>query len=158
MGRRYSITFENATAATASGDIDLFSILPAANRPVQIISIKLDQLQEKGDAQEGYGRLKIIRGHTTAPSGGNSVTAAPLDTNDVAAGATVRTMDPTIASAGTAVDLGAFGWNVRGPFREVFAPEERPRGQNANWIVVRLMAALPGTDPEISGTLIFEEM
>jgi hypothetical protein len=158
MGRKYSIAFDNVTCTTANGDYDIFSILPAVGKHVRIHSIKLDNLQVVQDANEEMLRITVVRGHTTAPSGGTAATANPLHPDDAADAATCRYMDGTIASAGTAVTLAAFGWNVRMPFREVFTPEERPYCKNAEYIVVRLMAAPAATDPELSGTLVFEEV
>lgn len=154
MGRLYAVTFENV-AVTASQDF--FELAPAANKPIYIHYISLTQNTEMGDAAEEYLRVKIIRGHTTGGSGGSTPTARPLDGNDAAAGCTAEANNTTIASAGTAVDLHAENFNIRSGFLYVPTPECRPRCQNTNLLVVRLMAN-PADSLNMSGTLIFEEV
>lgn len=153
MPRTYAITFENVAVTAAQ---DFFEVLPATQKPVYLKSLHLAQVSDVGDAAEEILRVKVIRGHATSGSGGSAATPRAYDSNDTAAGATCEINNTTIASAGTAVDLFAGGWNVRVPFDLYWPPGERPRAQNANLIVVRLMAA-PADSLTCAGALIFEE-
>jgi hypothetical protein len=137
VSRVYSVEFENVAVTTVNGDHDLFYIAPADDKPVRLISCYLSNTSnaDVGDAQEEMLRLRIIRGHATVGSGGATPTPAPLNPNDAAAGFTARTVDTTIASAGTLPMCS----------------------QAQTTIVVRLMAG-PTDDITMSGTLYVEEI
>lgn len=155
MGRLYAVEFENVAVTAAQ---DFFELIPAANRPIRLHGVFLSQSSDVGDAEEELLRIKIIRGHTTSGSGGSTQTPTPLDTNDAASGiASAEVNNTTIASAGTPVDLHSETFNVRTGWQYVPTPEMRPRCQNAQALVVRLMGA-PADSLTMSGTLIFEEL
>lgn len=156
MGRIYAVTFEGV-AVTAQ--VDFFEVAPADDKPVALIGIMLSQSSDLGDAAEEILRIKVIRGHSTSGSGGTSATPRPVSsTADTAAGATAKTNNTTIASAGTGVDLFAHAFNIRAGLEHYFPPECRPSaGQGDGTIVVRLMAA-PADSLTMSGTLFFEEL
>ena len=157
MRNIYTINFENVTIANSGGDQELFYIAPADDRPVTILGWELAQFSDVGDAAEEILRLRLIRGHTTVGSGGGSVTPVPLHRRGVAAGATCRINDTTIASAGTAENLWSGGLNIRAPQPFILPPEYRPTVDQAQGsIVLRLMAA-PADDVTMSGTLWLEE-
>ena len=154
MPRPYTVEFEAQTIAAASGDYDLVTITPATNKPVEIVAITLDQSSELGDAQEEQLRLRLIRGHTTAPSGGAAATPRPNSPNDAAAAFTARVCDTAIAAAGTPINLFSRTFNVRAGFE--WGP--RPNGMG-EWcsaaetmILLRLMAAV-ADDLTLSGTM-----
>lgn len=154
IGRVYSGTFENVPVTASQ---DLFTILPASNKPVAMHYLELTQITEVGEAQEEWLRIKIIRGHTTAASGGSALTARALTPGDAAAGATVRANDTTIASGGTAVDLHATAFPVRQGLFYLPPPELRPSVANAEILAIRLMAA-PIDSVTMTGTILFEEL
>jgi hypothetical protein len=151
-GREYTVEFENVTLAAASGDIDLFSIDPATDKPVAIKSVVIKTTSELQEAQEEWLRLRIIRGHTTVGSGGAAATARPLAPGDSAFGGSCRTNDTTIASAGTAVNLWSDALQVRVGYELFRAPEDYFWTAGAEFIVVRLMAAV--TDDVIANATI----
>jgi hypothetical protein len=156
--RVYSVEFEAQTIAAASGDVDLFYIAPADDKPVCIVGMVAKTTSELQEAQEEWLRWRIIRGHATVGSGGAAATARPVNENDIAAGFTARTLDTTIASAGTAVNMHSDAFQVR--IGEVFWPPPEARimcAQTATTIVVRLMAAV-ADDVTASGTLYVGEM
>lgn len=154
MGRFYAVTFEG-TAVTAQ--VDFFEITPADDKPVKIWGLFLSQSSDVGDAAEEILRVKIIRGHATSGSGGSAPTPAPLNPSDAAAGFGAETLNTTIASTGTAVDLFADAFNIRSGLQHWFPPEALPVANQANTsVVVRLMAA-PADSLTMSGTLIVEE-
>src|SRR3989304_9742939 len=154
MGRIFSIVF-SAVAVTATQDF--FSILPATQKPVKIHAVYLAQTTDVGDAQEEMLRIQITRGNTTTGSGGSAVTPRPMDSNDTASGATCRVNDTTPVSAGTAVILHSETFNIRTGFVYVPTPEARVRTQNAEFVVVQLMAN-PNDSITMSGTCVFEEV
>ena len=154
MGRMYSIEF-SGIAVTASQDF--FEILPATQKPCVVHAIFLSQSTELGDAEEEQLRVRIIRGHTTSGSGGAAVTPRPMDSNATAAGFTAERNNTTIASAGTAVNLHSENFNVRSGWVYMPTPEMRPRVQNANLLVVRLLAN-PADSITMAGTMYVEEL
>jgi len=160
MARVYAVTFENVTVSAAQ---DLFSLQPADDKPVEIVSIHLSNVGgtgDAGDAQEELLRLLVRRGHTSVGSGGSSVTAAaPIDSSAGATwGFTARVNDTTIASAGTTQDLFADGWNIRVPYQQVFLPDARPGASQANTLLVVRLVAAPADAVSVSGTLILREV
>jgi hypothetical protein len=154
--RLYSVSFENV-AVTASQD--LFYIAPADDKPCVVHAVYLGQTTEIGDAMEEQVRIKMIRGHATVGSGGSAPTPRPLSPSDGAAGFVARVNDTTIASAGTAVDLHADTWQLRGPYQVIFTPEMRHQVTQAAGVtwVVRLMAA-PTDSVTMSGTIYVAEL
>jgi hypothetical protein len=158
MGRLYSVAFTGQTITTAGGDRDLFYVAPADDKPVVLHAVYLAQYSDVGDAAEEILRVDIVRGHTTVGSGGSSATPEPLDKIDTASGATARTNDTTIASAGAGVTVHADAFNIRGGWVYIPTPETRIRcSQSEGSLVVRLMAA-PADDVSMSGVLYFEEI
>lgn len=139
----YTITAENVTVATASGDVDFAALTPADDKPITPIGYRLDCLSEVGDAQEEHPRLQWIRGHTTSGSGGTATTPRPTDPADAAAGFTCETFNTTVASVGTTHALDSPGPNVRiGEFIPI-PPEMRVTCTQAEAsLVLRLLAAL----------------
>lgn len=157
MSRMYSVAFEGVSVTTANADHDLFELLPAANKPIQIEAISLAVVSELAEAEEEWLRLKVIRGHTTSGSGGTATTPRPLRGADTAAGFSAETCNTAIATTGTAVDLWADGFNVRAGFQLGPFPEEMGFGAvNAELLVVRLMTAV-ADDVTMSGSVIVRE-
>ena len=157
MPRLYLVEFEAQTIAAASGDIDLFSLDAATDKPIELVEVCLGQTTELGDTAEEQLRIRYIRGHTTVGSGGASATPRPATANDAAAGTTARTLDTTVASVGTAINLPSETWNIRSPYQ--WGP--RPQGMGlwtsgAELLVVRLMAAV-ADDLTASGWCSFYE-
>lgn len=160
MSRRYTVQFENVSIAAAQ---DLFAIVPASNKPIKILGFSLAPVggvADVGDAEEENWRLSLIRGHTTAGSGGSAPTAAPVNPIDTAAGATARVNDTTVASAGTAVTVWSGGVNVRAGI-DVVLPEEMQFSLSvatANNRFVLRMLSTPADAVLMSGTLWFKEV
>lgn len=159
MARVYAVTFEGQSVTAANGDYDLFYIAPADDKPIRIWELMLYVTSELGDAQEEWLRLALVRGHTTAGSGGNaSPSVTPVNPGDPAASFTARTLDPTIASVGTTTTPWAGGMNVRAGLERIWLPDTTPwAGQGQTSIVVRMMAGV-ADDVTMSGTLTLEEV
>jgi hypothetical protein len=140
MPRTYTVEVENQTIATADGDVDLLELDAAAEKPIELFGIGIYPTSEVQEAQEEWLRLRIIRGHTTTGNG-SATTPRPVSSVDTAAGFTAEIYGATIASAGTAVNLHSFGFNVRAGY-EIFYPEGAGFWTSgADLLVVRLMAA-----------------
>ncbi len=154
-GRIYTVEFE-AQAVTAA--VDLFELTPADDKPVEILGLFLGQSSDTGDAAEEILRYRVIRGHTTGGSGGAAPTPRPVKRTDAAAGFAAETLNTTIASAGTGVNLHSDVFNVRSGL-QLWLPDtlEWDATQGDTTIVVRLMAA-PADSLTMSGTLYVREL
>lgn len=153
--RVYTCTFEG-TAVTAA--VDFFELTPGDDKPLEVLGLFLSQSSDVGDAAEEILRIKVIRGHATTGTGGTqAATPRPVSANDAAAGFTYDTLNTTIASTGTAVDLHADAFNIRTGFG-LWLPEgcEWGVGQGNTTLVVRLMAA-PTDSLTMSGTVYVRE-
>lgn len=152
----YSVSFDQQTIASASGDYDFFELDAAAGKPIEIVAVFLGNKSEVGDAAEEMVAYSIVRGNTTTGNG-TSATPRPLDASDGAASFAAETVASTPASAGTAVNLHVDTFNIRTGLQLVFPPELRPKTQEADLLCVRLLTAL-GDDATISGTCYVREL
>lgn len=140
MPRTYTVSDENRALATGDGDVDFLELDAAADKPIELVGLKIHVLTEIQEAQEEWLRFKIIRGHTTTGNG-TAVTPRPLSAVDTAAGFVAEVYGATIASAGTAVDLDAFGLQVRAGMQDIYPEGCSFWTSGADLLVVRLMAA-----------------
>lgn len=164
IGRAYTVEFENATIAAASGDYDLFEIAPASNKIIVIEGIELVTTSELQEAQEEWLRIRGIFLPTTFTTGnGTATTPRPLAQNDAACGAAVETVATTVATtSGTALNLLSTAFQVRAGYKEWFPPDKeivvaRDGSNNATAFVLRLMAAV-ADDVSMSGTMWIREL
>ena len=153
MARLYVATFKDVAITLAQ---DLFSILPAANKPVTIHAVYISQKTDVGDAAEEGLTIEIQRGDTTVGSGGSALTGNPLMIGTAADAASVRANDTTEVSAGTPLSMHVEVWNIRVPWVYHPAPEDRIMSINAEFIAVQLITA-PADSITASGTLVYEE-
>ncbi len=157
MSRVYTVEFENVTITAANGDVDLFELRPADDKPIKVIAMFLGQHTEIADAEEEQLRLRVIRGNTVSGSGGTTPTPIALVPSDATAGFGADAVNPTIATSGTEVVLHSDTWNVRIPSNPPLTPEMYwHTNETAGFIVVRLMQAV-GDDIDMSGTIYVEE-
>src|SRR5262245_32535057 len=160
--RVYTVPTENNTLANSGGDTDVWACVPASNKPIAFLGFELDNVggtADAGDAQEEFLRLAVIIGHTTVGSGGAAVTPVPLNPADAAAGFTARVNDTTIASAGSATTVMAFGVNIRIPGPVFWGDKEHldncpqlSAATSNNRMVLRCLST-PADDIAVSGTL-----
>jgi len=140
VGRIYSVSF-SGTITNAGGDTDLIEIVPADDKPVKLRGFSLSQISEVGDAAEEGLRISVMRLPATVTSGnGTATTPKPMDSADVAAGATCETNGTTVATtSGTADTLAEYGWNIRNSPCEVWYPDDRfcPKCKGGEALVVR---------------------
>lgn len=133
---------------------DLFELVAPSNKRVHILEIVLGQYTDAGDAEAELVSLTMLRGYTTAGSGGSSVTPGNLSgVSNESAQATVKRNNTTVASGGSPVTLRAESWNVQGPYfynsdsNFILAASER--------FVVRITA--PADAFTMNGTIIWDE-
>jgi len=151
----YVAEFENVSVSALQ---DFFELTPAANKPFKLHACYLSQVTDVGDTNEEMLRVTIVRGNTTAGSGGSTQVPTPLDSNDAACGDTTLAMNNTVeASAGTEVDCHSETFNIRTGWVYMPTPEMRIRVQNSELLCVRLLVA-PGSAILMSGTIVFEEI
>lgn len=153
----YTVAFEKQSVALASGDYDLFEIVPADDKALEIVALSLGQKTEIGDAQDEMLDYSIVRGNTTS-SNGTATTPQLTDPSDPAASFTAETLGATIATAGTSVILMADTFNVRAGLMLVFPEIMRFKVSQANTAMyVRLTTAVTD-DLTMSGTLWVREL
>jgi hypothetical protein len=156
MGRMYQVHLA-PTAITVAADLVEFT--PADDLPIVVHGFRIYQTTDLGDAAEEIIGVAWVRGNTTTGSGGNtSVTVAPKNHRDAAAGVTCETANTTAASAGTAVTVYSTGWNVRAPLEVVFTPEQRIRADQGNTLLVLRMLAAPTDSLTIGCSVDIEEL
>jgi hypothetical protein len=153
QGRVYTVTISGVASPAAA--FDLLEISPATNKPVRLRRILIAQTSEPTTEEEQLA-LTIVRGHTTSGSGGDTTPdGGPLCSTDTAAGYTAETMNTTIASAGTAVNLVETSWNTRAGLDLAFAPEECP--ECANGVLLNVRSGAPADAITIRATFWLEE-
>jgi hypothetical protein len=152
----YTVVFDQQTIAAASGDYDFFELDAAAEKPIEIVALSLDNKSEVGDAAEEMVAWAIVRGNTTTGNG-TSTTPRALDPADGAASFTAETVGATPASAGTALTLVAGTFNIRAGLYVVYPEVMRPKTSGADLLCVRLLTAL-ADDATMSGTAWVREL
>ena len=153
-GRMYSISISGVASPAAA--FDFVEINAAANKPVRIRRIIIAQTSEPSTEEEQLA-LTVIRGHSTSGSGGDTTPdGGPMSSSDTAAAYAAETMNTTIASAGTPINLIESAWNTRAGFDLAFAPEEAPESINGVLLVVRSSA--PTDAVTIRATIWVEEL
>lgn len=155
-GRIYTIRWDAATAVSAI--IDLFEIVPAANKPVYIHELKVWQTSDLGDAAEEIIGISMVRGHATSGSVGGTPTVAKRYSGDAAHSFTAECRNTTIASTGTPVYVEGDGWNVRVPYIWTPTPEDRPFVSAADTNAVFRLDAAPADALTMMATLKVEEI
>jgi len=141
MGRIYTVVYAG-TITNAGGDTDLLEVLPADDKPVKLRGFSFAQTSEVGDAAEEGLRISIIRlpATVTSGTGGSSATPSPMDSADVAAGATCEVNNTGIATTtGTAVNLCEFAWNIRNSPYDFWFPDAAycPKAKQGEALIVR---------------------
>jgi hypothetical protein len=158
MPRTYAVSFTSTTVANASGDVDLFEISPADDKPVEIVGLVLAVTSEVGDAAEEILPIQIIRGFTSSGSGGSTPTPAPLDPIDTAAGFAAETLNTTVATTGTSVTLYSDAFNVRSGLQVLFPEGCGPKASQANTTILVRSSGTVADDVTMSGTLYVKEV
>jgi len=153
----YTVVFDQQTIAAASGDYDLWELVPADDRPIELVALLIGNKSEVGDAQDEMLALSIVSDNTTG-SNGTATTPRPLDPRDGAAGFTAETVGSTIATGGTVITLLCDTFNVRSGYPLTLPEIMRPKVDQADTAMyVRLTAAV-ADDLTLSGTAWVREL
>ncbi|MGH9885340.1 MAG: hypothetical protein ACREBE_07415 [bacterium] len=162
MARYYTVPL-SFTVTAAGGDVDIAALKPAADKPIEIISLVLGQSTEAGDAAEENLDLALIHmtGTITNGSGGAAITPVANragTTEVVAAGFTVRGNDTTLTTtSGTSTTQRPFGWNERNnPYERYFPEESRPKAISGEALVLRSLVAV-ADDINVRGEMVVKE-
>lgn len=155
MGRVYTVHLA-PTAITVAAD--LVEITPADDIPLLVHGLRVYQTTDVGDAAEEVIGLALVRGNATSGSGGSAATPAPKSARDAAASFTAEVANTTAASAGTPVTVYSTGWNIRAPLEVVFTPEQRPRVDQGQTLMVLRMLAAPADSLTIGASIDVEEI
>lgn len=151
----FAATFTGISVTAAQ---DLFELIAPSTRRVQIREVVLGQYSDFGTGTAELLPISLIRGHTTAGSGGTALTPGNLVGHSGAgsAASAVKRNNTTVASGGTGVDLRAETWNVQIPW--IWRPilDECFIIDVSQSFVVRLNSA-PADGLTMTGTLLFEE-
>lgn len=153
--REYTIRFSQVGITTA---IDPFEIIPAANKAVEVMGLFIAQSSDFGDAQAEILPYQVIRGLTTAGTGGAAATLRSMDPKDAAAGFTANTNRVAGAVTGTEEILHSSAFNVM-VGEALWLPE------GAGWkctstesrLLIRMPKA-PADELTFSGTCYVREM
>jgi len=148
MPRCYTVNLTPTSISAAT--VDLIAVRAGTDVPIKVRALRVWQTSDFGDAQDEVVTLQLVRGNTTAGSGGATPTPVPKDKKDAAASFTARTADSTAASAGTTDVPYTTGWNVRAPFEMIFPDEMMARGDQAGGFIVLRLGAAP-TDALVIG-------
>lgn len=148
--RIYTVEFEGVSVTAA---VDFFQLSPADDKPIEIVGLFLGQASDVGDAAAEILRYRVIRGHTSGGTGGNSPTPRPLNRSDAASGFTAMTNNTTIAAGGTVHNLHSDTFHISSG-EKLWLPDgctwEATQGDTT--LIVRLMAA-PTDALTMSGTV-----
>lgn len=154
QGRIYTVTISGVASPAAA--FDFLEISPAQDKPVRIRRIRIAQTSEPTTEEEQLP-ITVIRGHSTTGSGGDTTPdGGVLSPADTAKAFLAETMNTTIASAGTPVNLIEDAWNTRAGYDMAFAPEEAPECVSGMLLVVR--SGAPADAVTIRATFWVEEM
>jgi len=153
----YTVSFTEQTIAAASGDYDLFELVPADDRPVELVALFIGNKSEVGDAQDEMLSINIITDFTTS-SNGTSATPRPLDPRDGAAGFTAETLGSTVATTGTPITVHCDTFNVRAGYALILPEIMRPKVDQADTAMYIRMTSAAADDLTLSGTAYIREL
>ena len=154
-GRLYSVSF-TGTAVTAQ--IDVFELTPADDKPIEIVSCRIAQDSDAGDAMDELIGVRIIRGFTASGSGGSAATPRPLNPSDAAAGFTAEVTNTSLANTGTTNDLCVDAFNVRAGWLYIPPPEACPTASQGNTTIVVRLTKAPADSLTMHGDIVVREL
>lgn len=153
----YTVSFVEQTVAQASGDYDLFELVPVDDRPIELVALFLGNKSEITDAQDEMLTIKVSTDFTVS-SNGVATTARPLDPRDGASGFTAEVLGATVATTGTEIIVMVDSFNVRAGLAWVLPEVMRPKVDQADTAMyIRLQSAV-ADDLTLSGTAWVREL
>lgn len=160
MGRRWNLPW-TATVTNTGGDVDLWEINPADDKPVRIISIRLGQITEVQDAAEEGLRVTVkrLRATVTSSNGTAGTAECPAESN-VAPSFTWEYNGATVATTtGDTEILDEIGWiNRQSPLEIIYPePEAQPKAIQTEALIIRLETTV-ADDMTFVGMVVVEEL
>jgi hypothetical protein len=153
----YTVVFDLQTIAAASGDYDLFEFVPADDRPIELVALKLGNKTEVTDAQDEMLSYSIVTDYTVS-SNGSAATPRPCDPRDGAAGFSAETVGATVATTGTPITLLSDTFNVRGGLNEVYPEIMRFKVDQGDTAMYIRLTSAAADDLTLSGTAWIREL
>jgi len=142
----FTVTLVEEAVTAANTDYDIFELVPADDRAIELVAFNIGVTGEVGDAQDETLTIKVSTDFTSSGSGGNTPTPRPLDQRDAAAGFTAETANETVATTGTEIVLMCDSMNVRAGGMWIFPPEMRPKVDQADTaLYIRMMSTVADT-------------
>lgn len=154
----YSVAFAQPSIGTANDHV--IQLMAGANNKLRIRRIVIQQRALGGSA----GRFDfVVLRLTTAGSGGGSITPAPFDTADAAAGATSQTLPSSKGTESTTLITGSLpiaGANPiqSDPFKWEQLPNQKPiivPAGTSNGIAIKVIQEV--TSASVRGWIEFDE-
>lgn len=158
MGQRYSCSFQEVAVTAAQ---DLFELAAPADAVVRLISCRIGQSSDPGDAQAEMIPIKIVRGHgsVTSGSGGTAGVEEPLSKGFSAAGSVVEINNTTkmVVGSGSLHTMLNDAFNLQVGWLYQPVPEEVIEVSPSDRITVELVTA-PVDSLDMNGTIVWEEL
>jgi hypothetical protein len=155
LPRCYTVNFTPTSVTVA---VDLIAIVAVTNIPIAVRAIRVWQTSDVGDAQDEVITLNLVRGNTTAGSGGAAATPVLKGPKAAAVSFTARAGDTTAASAGTAVIPYSTGWNVRNPFEITFTEDQMVSTDAVTGFLVLRFGAAPADAITVAASVDVAEL
>lgn len=151
----FSAVASGVAVATAQ---DVFEIVAGSATRARLHEIRLGQTTDFGDAAAEGLSVTLIRGFTTAGSGGAAVTPVNLagHANASPAASTVKRNNTTLAQDGAGATILADAWNIADSWHYAPANEQMPILEKDQRLVVRV--STPTDEITMNATLMFEEI
>lgn len=137
---------------------DVFEIVAGPATRIRLHEIRLGQTSDYGDAAAEGLSVTLIRGFTTAGSGGGAVAPANLlgHASAPSATSTVKRNNTTLAQDGSVATILSDAWNIADSWRYAPANEQMPILEKGQRLVVRISA--PADEITMNATVVFEEI
>ena len=151
-GRSYSVVFTDIAITTAK---TLIELIPATNKPIEIVGLEIGQTTDFGDTADEILKLTITRGATTTGTG-TAATPSPMSPSDAASGFTAKVNMTAESTGGTEVVLWNSAYNIRAGYIQWFPEGMRPTSINGSLLLLK--QSLPADSVTFSGTLYVCEL
>lgn len=149
MGRVYTIPINGNSSAI----VDAWELNSASGNPLLLHQVRIEQSSTTSSQQIP---VTIFRNSTTSGSGGASPPARPVNPGDAAFSGTVETLNTSLASTASAIDLVTGGFNTLSGYDYLPTPECREASSAGGRLVVRLGA--PSSQITYQGFAKVEEL
>lgn len=154
MPRCYTVPFGKTED---SAIVDVFELIPADDKLIELYGLFLGQSSDFGDAQAEIIPYKISRGFTTSGSGGSAITPTPIDPHGKEAGFSAEVNNTTLAKEGTEAICDEHSFHVATGLERWWPEFSGPQAdQNNARLTIRLLTA-PADALTFTGTAYVRE-